>query len=152
MAEWVVDTWALRITQDCRHPKSLQALALLEEIKQKHRIALDHGRLVLGQYSDNAPGNTHAGQWLKLMLSRSDKLYFRTGKLSRRHEDQLLGGLHFDRSDLVFVALASQGPDRILVAEESDYTPQVREYLASELKVSVLTVEEALKTSRALTR
>ena len=106
MAEWVLDTWALRITQDCSHPKSLQCLTLLEEIKQKHRIALDHGRQVLTQYFNNTPGNTHAGQWLKLILSRNDKLFFRTGKLSNRHESALIDGLHFDRSDLVLVELA----------------------------------------------
>ena len=149
MAEWVLDTWALKITQDCSHPKSLQGLTLLEEIKQKHRIALDHGRQVLTQYFSNTPGNTHAGQWLKLILSRNDKLFFRTGKLSNRHELALIDRLHFDRSDLVFVALAAEGPDKVLVAEESDYTPEVKEYLAGELGVSVLTIEKALESSRS---
>ena len=145
----MLDTWALSIAEECSHPKSLQTLALLEEIKQRHTIALDHGRLVLGQYFDNTSGNTHAGQWLRLMLSRNNKLYWRTGRLSRHHESELVDGLRFDRSDLVFVALASEGPDKLLVAEESDYTPEIKEYLARELGVSVLTVEEALETARS---
>jgi hypothetical protein len=150
VAEWVLDTWALSITQECSHPKSLQTLALLEEIKQKHAITVDHGRLVLGEYFDNTSGNTHAGQWLRLMLSRSNKLYWRTGRLSRHYESELVDGLHFDRSDLVFVALASEGPDKLLVAEESDYTPEIKEYLARELGVSVLTIEEALEMAKSL--
>ncbi len=150
MAEWVLDTWALRIAQDCKHPKSLQTLTLLEEIKQKHRIACDHGRLVLAEYFKNTPGNTHAGQWLNLVLSRSNKIFFRTGKLSNRHESHLIERLNFDRSDLVFVALASEGPDKLLVAEESDYSPEVREYLAAELGVSVLTIENALEVASFL--
>lgn len=150
MAEWVLDTWALRVAQDYRHPKSLQTLALLEEIKQRHRIAIDHGGLVLVEYRNNAPWNTHAGQWLNLILSRSNNVFSRTGKLSRRHESDLLEGLHFDKSDLVFLALASEGPDKFLVAEESDYSAQVREYLAEELGVTVLTIEQALETAKGL--
>lgn len=145
MAEWVLDTWALSIAQDCQHPKSLQTLSLLEEIRQKHSITLDHAGLVLTQYKNNTPWNTHAGQWLNLVLSRSNKVTFRTGRLSNRHESELIEELHFDRSDLVFVALASEGPDKLLVAEESDYTPEIKEYLAAELGVSVLTIEEALE-------
>jgi hypothetical protein len=152
VAEWVLDTWALKIAQDCNHAKSLQVLTLLEQIKQEHRITIDHGRRVLTEYFNNTPGNTHAGQWLKLMLSRSNKLFFRTGRLSNHHESELIDGLKFDRSDLVFVALASEGPDKLLVAEESDYTPEVKQYLASELGISVLTIEEALETARSFSK
>ncbi len=144
----MLDTWALSIAQDCGHEKSLQTLTLLEELKQNHQIAVDHGWLVLTQYFRNVSGKTHAGQWLNLMLSRSNKVYFRTGKLSNQHESELIERLRFDRSDLVFVALASEGPDKFLVAEESDYTPQVKSYLAAELNVSVLTIEEALEIAR----
>ena len=150
MAEWVLDTWVLQIAQDCTHPKSLQALSLLEEIKKNHRIAVDHGRHVLTEYFDNTLGRTHAGQWLSIMHSRSNKLFFRTGKLSNRHESELIDELHFDRSDLVFVALASEGPDKLLVAEESDYTPEIKQYLAQELGVSVLTIEKAEEIAKKL--
>jgi hypothetical protein len=148
VAEFVLDTWALQIAQDCRHAKSLATLTLLEEIKQRHVITIDHGREVLREYSNNTAGNTHAGQWLQLMLSRAGKIYWRHGALSNRHETELINELRFDRADLVFVALASQGPNKILVAEESDYTPQIRNYLATELQVQVLAVEEALEICR----
>jgi hypothetical protein len=150
VAELVLDTWALKISQDCRHEKALQTLALLEEIRKAHRIAIDHERSVLAEYGRNTPANTHAGQWLKLMLSRSNKIYWRAGKLSNKHETGLVDGLGFDRSDLVFVALASEGPDKLLIAEESDYTPEVRAYLAKELGVSVLSIEEAVASAKAL--
>ncbi len=150
MAELVLDTWALKISQDCNHAKALQTLSLLEEIKQGHQITLDHGRSVLAQYFNNTPANSHAGQWLKLILSRSNKIFWRTGRLSNRHEVELVEGLGFDTSDLIFVALASEGPDKLLVAEESDYTPEIKEYLADNLGVSVLTIEEALAAVKAL--
>jgi len=145
VAELVLDTWALQIAQDCCHAKSLQTLALLEAIRQGHRITIDHNRSVLQQYSNNTKGNSHAAQWLKVMLSRGDKIFWRTGRLSHRHERELVDCLRFDRSDVVFVALASEGPDRLLVAEESDYTPEVIRYLARELGVTVLTIERALE-------
>jgi hypothetical protein len=150
LAELVLDTWALTISQDCTHAKALQTLSLLEEIKQGHRITIDHGRTVLTQYFNNTSANSHAGQWLKLILSRSNKIFWRTGKLSNRHESELVNGLGFDRSDLVFVALASEAPDKLLVAEESDYTPEVKAYLSNQLGVAVLTIEEALAAARTL--
>jgi hypothetical protein len=150
VAELVLDTWALKISQDPGHEKALQTLALLEEIRKAHRIAIDYGRSVLAEYGRNTPANTHAGQWLKLILSRSDKIYWRAGKLSNKHETKLIDGLGFDRSDVVFVALASEGPDRLLVAEESDYSPEVKLYLSNKLGVSVLTIEEALATVNSL--
>jgi hypothetical protein len=150
VAEWVLDTWCLQIAQDCQHAKSLQTLSLLEEIRRGHLITVDHGRLVLNQYFNNTSGDTHAGQWLRLMLSRSNKVFWRTGKLTNRQELELIEGLGFDRSDLVFVALASEGPDKLLVAEESDYTSEVKRYLLDELGVSVLSIEEALDIARGL--
>jgi hypothetical protein len=150
VAEWVLDTWVLQIAQDCNHAKSLQTLSLLEEIKKKHVIAVDHGRRVQTEYFNNTLGRTHAGQWLSLMHSRSGKIYFRSGKLSNRHETELIEGMRFDRSDLVFVALASEGPDKFLVAEESDYSPEIKKHLAQELGVSVLTIEEAEEMARRL--
>ena len=148
MAEWVLDTWALQVAQDCQHAKSLQSLVLLEEIRRGHQIAIDHTRLVLTQYFNNTSGHTHAGQWLKVMLARSDKIFWRAGKITNRQETELIDGLGFDRSDLVFVALASEGPDKLLVAEESDYTPEVKRYLSNDLGVSVLSIEEALETAK----
>jgi len=64
--------------------------------------------------------------------------------VSSRHEDGLVSILRFDRADLVFVGVASNGPDRLIVSEDSDYSPEVRTYLETNLGVLVLSVREAL--------
>lgn len=142
--EWVIDTWLLEIAQQPLDMRSLDALALLQEIKARHRIAVDHGRRILQQYFKHAPGSSHAGQWLRVVLSKSDKTVWRSGNVPSQNRQDLLGGLRFDPSDLIFVGVAAEGPDRIIVSEESDYSDPVKAYLSSRMGVSVLSIEEAL--------
>ena len=53
--------------------------------------------------------------------------------------------MKFDRSDLPFVAVASQSKDKLLVSEDSDYTQQVCDYLQQHLRVKILSLPHALK-------
>jgi len=82
------------------------------------------------------------------MLSRADKVMRRSGRVSAVHTRELLDRLSFDRSDLVFVGVAAEGPDRIIVSEDSDYSSEVRSYLLSEMGVAVVSVEDAIALAR----
>jgi hypothetical protein len=53
--------------------------------------------------------------------------------------------LGFDPSDLPFVAVCYHTPDKLLVAEGSDYHEAIKEYLKDEMGVQVLTISEALQ-------
>jgi len=146
--EWVLDTWLLETSQDPQNAASLDALALLQEIKSRHRIAVDHGRKILHEYLAHAPGSSHAGQWIKVTLATAGKIVWRTGNVPARNRRHLLKRLHFDPSDLVFVGVAAEGPDRIIVSEDSDYTDDVKAYLADQMRIRVLSVTEALALAR----
>ncbi len=146
--EWVLDTWVLEIAQDIGDHRSLDALALLHELKSRHRIAVDHERRILGEYFRHAPGSCHAGQWLRIVVSRSDRMMFRDGRLAANYQDALLTELHFDPADLVFVGVSAQTPDKLLVSEESDYSEAVKKYLLDELGVTVLSIADALARAR----
>ena len=69
-------------------------------------------------------------------------------KIPSRNRQELLNDLRFDRSDLVFVGVAAEGPDKLIVSEERDYSEQVKDYLTGELGVNVLSVRAALGRAR----
>jgi hypothetical protein len=142
--EWVLDTWLLEIAQNPHDPRSLDAVSLLRELKLAHRIGLDHGRGILREYFNHVTPGSHAAQWLKAMLPRADKTVWRAGLMSQRRKDCLIKELKFDRSDLIFVGVSSEGPDRLLVSEDSDYSAEVKGYLLEECGVRVLSVAEAM--------
>ena len=78
--EWVLDTWLLEIAQDPLDPRSLDALALLHEIKASHRIAVDYGHQILSEYFRHVKGDSHAGQWLNVTVNKAEKIGWRAGK------------------------------------------------------------------------
>src|SRR5712692_4276002 len=112
--EWVLDTWLLEVAQTPSDPRSLDALALLHQIKARHRIAIDHDREIWRQYTKHVQANSHVGVWVRFMIGTSNKIFWRAGRVSSRHEDGLVSILRFDRADLVFVGVASNGPDRLI--------------------------------------
>jgi predicted ATPase len=79
----------------------------------------------------NLNGGSHAGQWVRVTTARADKTMWRSGKVARRHNQVLLNDLGFDPSDIIFVGVAFEGVDRIIVTEDSDYSTAVRAYRPS---------------------
>jgi len=142
--EWVLDTWLLVVAQNPLEERSLDAVSLLRQLKVGHRIALDHGRTILREYYQNLDRQSHAAQWLNAMLRRADKTTWRAGCLSHQRTQRLIDTLRFDRSDLIFVAVSSEGPDKLLVSEESDYTSEIKAYLLAECGIRVLSITEAI--------
>jgi hypothetical protein len=142
--EWVIDTWLLAIAQNPLDDRSLDAVSLLHELKVGHRIALDHSRNIQREYYRNLDRQSHAAQWLNAMLRRADKTMWRAGCLSQERKRRLIDDLNFDRSDLIFVGVSSEGPDKLLVSEESDYSPEIKAYLLEECGVRVLSIREAI--------
>lgn len=147
-SEWVLDTWLLEIAQNPADSRSLDALVLLRQILELHRIGVDHGYEILREYFDHVSEDSHVGKWLQLMLSRSDKIMYRAGNVSSRHSKKLLNDLGFDPADMVFVGVAVGGPDKNLVSEESDYSHEVKTYLSTEMGIDVLSVGDALIRSQ----
>jgi hypothetical protein len=146
--EFVLDTCSIKIAENPCNPRSLETLALLHEIRSHHKIALDHGRTILREYFRNLDGNSHAGQWVRITVARADKTMWRAGKVPRRHSQVLLTELKFDPSDIVFVGVAYETVDRIIVTEDSDYSSEVRKYLSKEMGINVVSVSEALEKAQ----
>jgi hypothetical protein len=67
-----------------------------------------------------------------------------SGQLQGNHRLSLQR-LAFDPSDMPFVAVCYRTPDKLLVAEESDYTDAVKAYLSQSMGIQVLTIAQALE-------
>ena len=85
-----------------------------------------------------------SGDGLKKIKSQEEKCVWSSGRLPRRRCQHLAGELHFDVSDIKFVAAAYRSSSGLLVSGDTDYTSTIRTYLHESLDVRALTVAEAL--------
>lgn len=146
--EWVIDTEVLYKASNFQAPaKALQTHHFLTNIWEspQQKVAVDSEGKIEAEYERcfSDPKNEFQWQWWKYIKWNAKKVVSYPGKLSNEHTNHLIRSLRFHNDDLPFVGVASKTRDKLLVAEESDYTTQVREYLKSELQVRVMSVEEA---------
>lgn len=143
--EWVIDTNVFAFACDADSEEYLDALGFLDRIRTGHRIALDyaHQNRIMSEYQRVVGGQKYFQRWWREM-QRKHKVVYRHGVLPHQHRRHLVENLNFHDDDLPFVAVASLGTSKLLAAEDSDYTAQVRDYLRSALGVAVLSAAEAL--------
>ena len=137
--DWTVDTCVLYEVVEAKP----QATYLLMRIMLKqHRVAFDHEGRIRREYETCVRGreNRLVGKWFAHVVSKL-AIYF-SGRLPNRHR-KALEGLGFDRSDWPFVAVCSRTESKNLVSKDSDYTDEVRAYVAKEMDVTVLSIAEA---------
>lgn len=147
--EWVIDTWVLYAASDFqvsdRAYTSEHFLAMIL-LKGQHKVAVDNEGKIEAEYKrcfDN-PKNEFQHRWwihINWMANKVVKSY--SGNLNKKDVDHLIKRLHFHDDDLPFVGVASKTKDKLLVAEESDYTPKVRDYLKKNLQIRVMSIYEA---------
>ena len=139
--DWTVDTCVLYMAAEVE----LEAMYLLLRImRQAHRVGMDHEGHIEHEYRQclQATGDRLVEKWLRTVAN--SLAFMHSGKLDRRHRNAL-ERLRFDRDDWPFVGVCSRTSSKNLVSEDSDYTEEVRAYLAHEMSVSVLSVGDAAK-------
>ncbi len=146
--EWVLDTWVLVKAGDIDFEGWWDAVDLLDEISRRHRLALDTERSIDAEYLRNIKPRTIVARWWTDIQRRTGRTVRYSSTPHKRDSSHLLNRLHFDSSDLKFVAVASKTSSRLLVAEESDYTEEVKNYLLLAMKTRVLTLAEARNLAR----
>ena len=147
--QWVIDTDVLvRASHgDVAHSHTDNTLRLLGSLPiGGDSLAVDYGYVILREYWGNIRPNSAIGRLLR-QLFKNDKILYVSGELAS-HIERHLTALAFDPDDYVFVAVAHNAPDSLLVAEESDYTTDVVSYLFGE-GVSVLDCAEAAREVRS---
>jgi hypothetical protein len=146
--EWTLDTYVLYKIAELQWP----AIDFAMEIRRhKDIVTFDYDGHILCQYrrclkdSRMLDGNGFLKKWLKGIIDTSAQIF--SGKLTKRQE-MSLNKLKFDRSDRPFIAVCACTNSKKLVSEDSDYTREVRTYLKSTMKISILSIEEALNIAR----
>ena len=149
--DWVIDTDVLvRADEgDEDHEHSFNVMELLGIIRQSdHYLVLDYDGTIEEQYRNNLQPRAWMHRFLRNFVNRA-KIRYVSGRLDNRLSNQLRSR-QFDQDDDVFVAVAhATKGDSVgrLVAEESDYTDSVVEYLSSQ-GVQVMDCQAALAEAR----
>ena len=146
--EWVIDTGVLFRAHDQTVKADLDAQAFIQNVRLSHHIALDFQGHITAEYQRNLMQYIPFRLWWDAMW-KLGKIVQRDGILDSRPRRHLIENLRFDADDLPFVAVASKGSSKFLVSVDSDYTPEVREYLSNQLGVTTYGISDALQRSSA---
>ena len=123
-------------------------MAILED----GAIVLDHENLIEAEYRPYLYSPSTVAVWWRKMTSYVGKTYRYSSRLDEANRNELLERLHFHADDLKFVGTARNSGSKILVAEESDYSPEVRAYLLEHKGIQVLGVGEMIQMLRRAAR
>jgi len=144
--DWTLDTYVLYEVADVNLAACTLILMIL---RQRHRVTFDHEGHIQAQYwrcikkTRGKPGNELLRKWLGEAVAKLGQRL--SGQLETRHQ-KALSNLRFHADDWPFVAVCSKSASKRLVAEESDYTQEIRAYLRSEMAVHVLSIQAAVDT------
>ena len=142
--DWVIDTDVLARADwgdDC-HDHCINVLQLLGTMRAcGHLIVVDHEHKIIEEYRRNLSPTGGVHKFLK-KFEDDGKIQHVSGRLVERISRKLRL-MRFDADDDVFVAVAHRSSSGQLVAEESDYTDCVIDYLGSQ-SVRVINCEAAL--------
>ena len=126
---------------------------LLNILQHKDHIMLDNAGKIEEEYRNcikktrDLGGNSYVrkifGEFVNKLCIRCD------GSLDHSHQKELRK-LRFDPDDWKFVAVSSKSRTKRLVAEESDYNEEVKNYLNSSLFINVISVQSALVEQRKI--
>ena len=128
--DWVIDTDVLVRAENLAngHDHWLNVFRLLSSMDSlNHLLAMDHSHKVMGEYRRNLSPNGWVGKLLAKFAKRG-KVRYLSGELPNRIYAGLRS-LGFDEDDDVFVAVATRTTNKLLVAEESDYSQPVVDFL-----------------------
>ena len=145
--DWVIDTDALVRADDGDedHEHCFNIMDLLGTIRHSdHYLVVDYDGTIEEQYRNNLQPMGWVYRFFRNFVNQA-KVRYVSGRLTNRLSIGL-DSLRFDPDDHVFVAVAHVSKGR-LVAEESDYTEAVVEYLSNE-GVQVVDCQVALNAAR----
>ena len=144
----MIDTGVLFRAYNPTAESDLDAQAFIQNVRLSHHISLDFQGHITAEYERNLMRYIPFRLWWDTMW-KLGKIVQRDGILDSRPRRHLVDNLRFDADDLPFVAVASKGSSKFLVSVDSDYTPEVREYIGSELGVTTYGISDALQQSSA---
>jgi len=138
--DWTIDTWVLYKVVEY----NFCAASFIETIINKqHYIVMDSEGKIDAEYrkcfsSVSNEARRALSKWYRSMRKRIYS-HCLDEDCKRKLEE-----FEFDQDDWPFVGVCVKSNDKNLVAEESDYTDEVKNYLINDLGINVLSVQHAL--------
>ena len=136
MIYWTLDCWVLANCNDCDCNEYFDCVSLLIKIKERDGICLDDLGQIYEEYTKHFSPNTFISKWWKVISRSRGKIHSCSSHLPSRYENKL-DRMGFDSDDVKYIGTAFNSPDRKLVAGESDYTTEVRDYLLKDCNITV---------------
>lgn len=146
MRQFVVDTQVFYEVENNESDLFLLSLAFLADftINSPHVLAMDIEGVIQGQYDNLFRRSTlRSAEKLFKHIKNNKRIHFYSNRLSLVVQTRLRA-LGFHQDDWAFVGVAASSLDKILIAEESDYSENIKDYLRTDLSVRVLRVKEAI--------
>ncbi len=134
---WVIDTNILIFASNVNEEKYFNAVEFVLDVRKNHSIVIDHKREIVKEYNKKLKNNPFYKKWWKHMISTKGKIAFHDSKIPSYHKNKL-ENLKFHNDDLLFVGVASNSCDKLLVTEDKDdYNKNIRYYLKQNLDINV---------------
>ena len=92
---------------------------MLDSFRSHHKLAVDYDFQIMREYRRNLTPTSAVAQVLNRLM-KTDRVSYWAGGVPPALEADL-DAAHFDVDDRTFVGVGLSTPDRLLVAEESDY-------------------------------
>lgn len=138
--DWTIDTKILYMVED-----DFRAINFLDNVRlRKHIVVLDFEGRIVREYRSCFNSVSYAmrkalNKWFSAIRIR----YF-SNCLDSKCRTKLTK-LKFHQDDWPFIGICIKSNNKKLVAEESDYTDEVKEYLEGDLEINILSLQGALE-------
>jgi hypothetical protein len=125
----------------------MNAVEILNQIRRSHRIVLDYKLEIYDEYrgriqsakADRLPTGM-VERWLKHAKDSARVLFCEL----TAQEVRDLRSRGFDRNDEKFVAACKYSDDKNLIATDSDYSAEIKEFLDTNFQIRVYHVDECI--------
>ena len=144
MKEWTVDTCVLAKCSETDSNDCIECLLFLGLVLKSGKLCLDHEGEIEIEYRPYIKKNPLLRRWWYMMIGQVGHISHWSNKVPNRHKNRLLNRLGFHDDDLKFVGVAARSVDKIIVSGfDSDYCPEVCQYLKKGLGITVINPNSA---------
>ncbi|MGV8109617.1 hypothetical protein [Methanospirillum sp.] len=132
---------------------NFDCLEILNRITRTRKIVFDNENIILDEYTDcierakrsKKPGWEMMQGWITT-LRNSNKMRTVYPNFSQNEEVEL-EKLRFDRTDWIFVKSCKASLNKELIAIESDYTPEIKDFLLKKHSIKVIHIDECIQNN-----
>jgi hypothetical protein len=136
MTYWVVDTCVIESSNNSYCTEYIDCVSLLMRIKDSDGICLDAYGEIENEYEPYLR-TPLTQKWWQIMRFTQGKVYTCSHHLYNRHVKKL-DEMKFHDDDLKFVGTAFNSPDRKIITHDSDYRPEIVDYLSKNCNIDVI--------------